>query len=98
MTTRIEFLRAQRYFAANPAVDYAYLFFDGRIIPEETFRRRMTSRTAQLVSIALDGFPVLISRHSCDVVALASEAASGTDVRARLARRRLDFLATHGVL
>lgn len=49
-------------FMAYPECDAVYVFSDGRVEPEESFQKRMTSRTAGLVSIATEGIPVLISR------------------------------------
>jgi hypothetical protein len=96
METCSQFIQTQAYFDRNPSVDYAYLFFDGHFEADYEVQARLTSRVAQLVSIASDGIPMLVSRHSCDVQALIAEA-SGVGVQARLARRRLDDLAAIGL-
>lgn len=54
--------RIRKFFAENPESIGAYMFFDGRMIDCDVYRKRMTSRTAQLVAIATDGFPVGVSR------------------------------------
>jgi prepilin-type processing-associated H-X9-DG protein len=52
----------RNYFNSNPDSLAVYLFFDGHIEDVEAYTRRLINRTAQLVSVAADGFPVLISR------------------------------------
>jgi hypothetical protein len=57
--------KIRQFFAAFPFYQDVYLFHDGHIEGGEAFRKRLTSRTAQLVSISTDGIPVCISRtHS----------------------------------
>ena len=62
--------RQRAWFAENPEAEHAYFFFDGHMVEESVHRSQMTSRTAQLVAIATDGFPVLISRASLDPEAI----------------------------
>lgn len=52
------------FFDTHPEATFAYVFFDGRIEEDVAFFARLSSRTAQLVSIATEGFPVLRSRLS----------------------------------
>lgn len=54
--------RIRDFFEQHPESRHAYLLFDGRIIDERRYQRQATSRTAQLLAIATDGFPELISR------------------------------------
>lgn len=60
--TDAEVIALDAFFAAHPESTGAYLFYDGRIIDVQEYQRRMTSRTAQLVAIFSDGFPVSVSR------------------------------------
>lgn len=60
----------ERFFQTHPDARDAYYFFDGRLVDGDTYRGRMTSRTAQLVAIATDGFPVNVSRRHADVASL----------------------------
>lgn len=59
-----ELVRLDAFFAAHPEADEVYYFYDGRVIEGAAYRARMTSRTAQLVAIATDGFPVNLHRSS----------------------------------
>ena len=58
----IESVILHTFFKANPDSLAAYLFADLHVEDAIAFRARLTSRQAQLNSIATDGFPVLISR------------------------------------
>ncbi len=53
----------EAFFREHPTSTSVYFMADGRIVDAEAYRRRMTSRVAQLVAIATDGFPVLVSRR-----------------------------------
>jgi hypothetical protein len=57
-------LQAQQFFRSNPTSQECFLFFDGRMLDADTYRAKMISRIAQLVAIATDGFPLLVSRQS----------------------------------
>ena len=52
------------YFEAHAASDAVYLFYDGRVLDADEYQRQMTSRTAQLVAIARDGFPIVVGRRA----------------------------------
>lgn len=52
----------RKAFADNPPWCDLYLFYDKRVAEGEAFRGRMSSRTAQLTSIATDGVPMHITR------------------------------------
>ena len=55
---------AVAFFDANPSAQFAYVFWDGRVIEDKAYASRMTSRAAGLVAIASDGFPMLVSRRT----------------------------------
>lgn len=59
-----ERLRILAWFEAHPDVTHAYLFYNGTLRSEQAETAAMFSRTAQLVSIALEGVPVMVSRWS----------------------------------
>lgn len=50
-------------FQMNPEWQDVYICHDGRVIEGNAFRAKMTSRTAQLVSIQQDGIPMNVSRQ-----------------------------------
>lgn len=54
--------RIRAFFEQNPDSKGAFMLFDGRMEDCDSVHKRMTSRTAQLVSIATEGFPVPVSR------------------------------------
>lgn len=54
--------RIRKFFTDHPDSAGAFMFYDGRMEDSDAVRARMTSRTAQLVSIATEGFPVPVSR------------------------------------
>jgi hypothetical protein len=58
-----EHVRNRQWFADHEGIDLAYSFYDNHIESMESYQARMTSRTAQLLSITYDGFPVIISRN-----------------------------------
>jgi len=63
LPTEEERITLEAFFREHPTSASVYFMWDGRIVDAEQYRRRMTSRTAQLVAIATDGFPVMVSRR-----------------------------------
>lgn len=57
-------LAIKAFFDAHPESEDVYLSYDGRVEDGNHLRKRMTSRTAQLVSIATEGFPINIGREA----------------------------------
>lgn len=51
----------RQWFADNPEAEHAYLFYDGSV--RGGLGIYGESRTGQLVSIAFDGFPVIVYRE-----------------------------------
>lgn len=60
-----ELKKVEEVFANRP-INGIYLFYDGKIREEKEFIASLTSRVAQLVSIATEGFPIHISRSSIE--------------------------------
>jgi hypothetical protein len=63
---------------ANPDVSSWYLFHDGRVILEQEYQQQMTSRTAQLVAISRDGFPILVNRRFMNIMHLPAATTEDT--------------------
>jgi len=55
-------IRALTEFFEGNDSDYAWLFWDGRVLGPKWSKHVSLSRASQLVSIATDGFPVRVSR------------------------------------
>lgn len=63
LPTEAERLRLEAFFLAHPESEAVYFFSNGLVRDDKEEQRRMFSRTAQLVAIATEGFPVLVSRR-----------------------------------
>lgn len=57
------------YFRANPSENYVYVRFDGQCISEGAMFGKCRTRTGSLVSIAIDGIPMHVSRKHKHVAA-----------------------------
>lgn len=63
MPTEAERVKLEAFFMENPDSEAVYFFYSGLIRDVKEEQRRMFSRTAQLVAIATEGFPVQVSRR-----------------------------------
>lgn len=59
--------RIEAFFAGHPDSTDAYLFFDGRVLDGDSYRRSLSTRTRQLVAVSSDGIPVNVSRVHVNV-------------------------------